>query len=448
MSIKAEKVLVLVAGATTGVTLYEFIMGRGFRLLWNKDIPWIIEGQVYVWPMNWLKNVLSGIKAMATPGTIITSAMWGADVVHMDDSDEIVGKVLHYRSVPSEFAEGLIKESGISNYEWSRLMGNVHPAFYQAVFSSCFWRQYVHCDRRLQVIPLADWITWQLSGQKGHDRVMLHNQGLGVPTSKLVNEYFDTLHRSRFAPVWSEFHSSQILEIGNNRYVVPCTHDSAFARMVLASTGLPWGLWTGSWYGVCKIMSNEINMIGERTFNAGLVIEAMPNNAMSAISNIGMHGPLYKALKNVNGPISYNHATELALASLDEVIMKNIFFDKEFLSQESEVFARWALEKAGGHLCIALAVMVNTIATSCKSGLSNAALALGMSIPRNVAIVGGFSENQAILEALKRYHIYTVVPPFAGLATHAGAAAHALCLAGMASTTKEALKMFPNVELT
>ena len=170
MSTKTEKVLVSVFGATTGVTLYEFVVGRGFRLLWKRDIPWITDGQVYAWPMDWLKGILDEVKAMAAPGAVVTSAMWGADVVHMD-GDDIMGKVLHYRSVPPEFAGRLIKNSGISNYEWSRLMGNVHPAFYQAVFSSCFWRKYTRCDSCLQIIPLADWITWQLSGQKGHDTV-------------------------------------------------------------------------------------------------------------------------------------------------------------------------------------------------------------------------------------------------------------------------------------
>ena len=447
MSDKIKRVLVLVFGATTGATLYEFIVGRGFRLLWNREIPWTMEGSVFIWPMDWLENILAEVKAQATPGTIISSAMWGADVVHMYE-DKVVGKVLHYRSVPSEYAQKLISDSGISKYEWSRLMGHVHPEFYQMVFNSRYWRQNIlYYEGYLKVIPLADWITWKLSGQKGHDKVMLHNQGAGVPTSKLVNRYFDKSHCSQFAPIWSEFSSSQLLEIGNGVSVVPCTHDSALARTVLASTGLSWGVWTGSWYGICKIVS-ETDVASERTYDAGLVFEAMPNDATSAISNIGMHGPHYKALKNINGKMSYESAAELALANLDQVIVDRYIFNQEILSQKPDDFAKLALEMVKGDLGLALAAMANTIAFSCRAGLSKAALALGTSIPHEVAIVGGFAENAAILKALENYSNKVVVPPFAGLATQAGAAAQALYLAGMASNTGEALKMFPNVELT
>jgi sugar (pentulose or hexulose) kinase len=445
MIAKVERVLVLVFGATTGVTLHEFIVGRGFRLLWNKEIPWKMEGSVYVWPMNWLQDILNEVRRMATPGTIIASAMWGADVVHMSD-DEIIGKVFHYRSVPSTFAEQLIKDSGISKHEWSRLMGNVHPEFYQMVFMSRFWHQNTLYNKSSRVIPLADWITWKLSGQKGHDRVMLHNQGVGVPTAKLINSYLQPA-RLMFSPVWPEFISDQLLETENGVYVVPCTHDSALARTVLASTDLKWGLWTGSWYGVCKIVDAN-DKASESTFNAGLVFEAMPNNAMSAISNIGMHGPLYKALKNVNGEISYERATELAFTKLDQAHERGLYFSDQILSETPEEFAKSALEYLGGDLSLALAAMLNTIASRCMSGLFNAASALGLHTPREVAIVGGFAENAAILKALSKYNVNAVVPPFAELATQAGAAAHALCLAGVASNTKDALGMFPNVELT
>jgi sugar (pentulose or hexulose) kinase len=187
----------------------------------------------------------------------------------------------------------------------------------------------------------------------------------------------------------------------------------------------------------------------EHTFNAKLVFEAMPNNAMSAISNIGMHGPLYKALKNAKGEISYEQATKLALTKLNKVIEKELVFNQEILSQKSDDFARLALEEVHGDLDLALATMVNTIAVVCKSGLFDAATALGVRRkPIVVAIVGGFAENKALMKALDMHGITTVVPAFASLATQAGAAAHALCLAGVASNTKEALEMFPNVKLT
>jgi activator of 2-hydroxyglutaryl-CoA dehydratase len=91
--------------------------------------------------------------------------------------------------------------------------------------------------------------------------------------------------------------------------------------------------------------------------------------------------------------------------------------------------------------------LVNTIAVKCVSGLSNAAEVLGVGMPSEVAIVGGFAENKAILKALELHGITAVVPPFAGLATQAGAAAEALRRAEIASTTSEALAMFPNKEL-
>ena len=446
---KIERFLVLVFGATTGVTCYEFIVGQGYREIWKEDIPWDDKDSLFVWPLYWLRCILAKVKAEITPGTVVVPSMWGADVVHLaKDSDEIVDKVFHYRSIPEGFANDLISTSDLSRYEVSRRMGYVQPAFYQAVFSSRFWRQNTatcNRDKEFRVIPLADWITWQLTGQKGHDQVMLHNQGLGVSTSEFVNNKFGGSNRSRFAPVWTKFDPSQLLEIGNGAYVVPCTHDSAYARSVLGSTNLPWGLWTGSWYGVCKIMPNIPGEFDESVFNADLVLEAMPNGGVAAISNIGKHGPLYKGLKNISGEISYEEATRLALEKLDRVSRDRLVFSPEVLSLDN--FAQVAMERTCGDHSFALAAMVNTLAVNCRAGLAKAAAALGMSIPGEVAIVGGFAENAAILKALENNGLHVVVPPFAGLATQAGAAAHALCLAGMASNTKEALKMFPNVIL-
>jgi hypothetical protein len=452
MKVKVKRVLVVVFGATTGVTLHEFVIGKGFRQIWKRDIPWIRDRTLYLWPMDWLKRLLAEVHAMATPGTIISSAMWGADTVHMA-GQQVAGEVLHYRSVPEKFAEKIIQTSGIPAYEWSRLMGHVHPAFYQMVFSTLFMREVRNPGlfrlNGLPVIPLSDWITWQLSGQKGHDKVMLHNQGAGVPTSKLVNTYLGGAIGCKFAPVWPLYDSGQLLGIGKGAYVVPCTHDSPMARAVLASTSLPWGLWTGSWYGVFRKVTAEDKIEpSEKTFNADLVFEAMPDNGLSAISNIGMHGPLYKALKNLRSGLSYEQVAEIALAGLDQPEVSSRPYDSRILKKEGEDFARLALKEAGGYLDIALARMVNTISAGCESGLQKASLALGVPMPNKVAIVGGFAENSAIKKALKTRGIDTVVPPFAELATQAGAAAEALRRAGLARNISEALAMFPNKELS
>jgi len=444
---KVNRVLSLVFGATTGVTLHEFVVGKGYKQLWKRDIPWVTVESVYLlWPMDWLENLLDEVKAMATPGTVIAPAMWGADVVHLNPSNEtIVSPVLHYRSIPSEFAEDLIKESGIPKYEWSWLMGHVHPAFYQMALSSRFWRQ---CSRRplypLRVVPLADWMTLMLTRQKGHDQVMLHNQGAGVSTSKLINTWVNRAYQSDFAPIWPLFSPDELLEIGKDIWVVPCTHDSPLSRSVLASTGLPWGLWTGSWYGVFRqVASGDGITPNVNTFNAGLVSEAMPNNGSSAISNIGMHGLLYKALMKVNGAMSYEEAARLVLNQIPNVTAG---YSDDQLAMDPEEFAKRTI-KGTGNLGLALYAMVNTIAMKCQEGLMKAANALGVEMPSTVAITGGFAENPAILQALETHGIKAVVPPFAGLATQAGAAAEALRRAGLAKTTAEALKMFSEVEL-
>lgn len=439
------KVLALVFGATAGATLYEFRVGQGFRLVWNKDIPWIMDDKVYVWPMGWLESILHEVREMATPGTIIASAMWGADVVHMSLNGYRAEEVLHYRSIPPDFANDMISQSGIPKHEWSRLMGHVHPEFYQMVFSSAFWRRYTNDRGLVQVIPLADWITLQLSGEKGHDRVMLHNQGAGVATSQLVNSHFNRYEFSEFAPVWDIFEPDELLSLQDDIYVVPCTHDSTLARLVLESTGLPWGLWTGSWYGVYRKITPDISVKpGEGTYNAGLVFEAMPKGGFSAISNIGMHGPRYKALKDAKGRMSYEDAAKLALARIDLIKSQGLIFSKELLTQEPDAFARAALVQAKDDLGLALATMVNTIAASSKGGLENAALALGVPKPCEVAIVGGFAENPAILRALDLYGIRAVVPHFAGMATHAGLAAQAMRLYHGSMGIAQALEMFPD----
>ncbi|MCX6724306.1 MAG: hypothetical protein NT155_04025 [Candidatus Staskawiczbacteria bacterium] len=444
---KINRILVLVFGATTGATLHEFKVNSGYRPIWKKDIPWQMAGKVYFWPMDWLKQVLAEVREMATPGTIIAPAMWGADVVHMW-GDRIEGDVLHYRSVPEAFANQLMAETGIPKHEWSRLMGNVNAEFYQMVFSGAFWRNYTQDQRRLEVVPLADWMTWWLSGYQGHDPVMLCNQGAGAPTSKLVNRYFNENNLDEFAPVWRVFGANELLPLQNGAFVMPCTHDSPIARLILASTGLAWGLWTGSWYGVFRAISKGDKIVAsEQTYKAGLVFEAMPGGGVSAISNIAMDGPRYKALKNVNGEISYRDAADLALARIYRVAKNQTIFPDEMMKLEPGAFATAAMAETKGSPNMALAIMANTIAMSSKKGLEAAASALGLSNPESIAIVGGFAENAAILKALELNGINPIVPPFAGMATQAGLAARALCLSGTVKTVEEALAMFPETVL-
>jgi len=438
-----EQILVLVFGATTGATLHEFIVGKGFRMLWKKDIPWRMDGTVYRWPMEWLYELLAEVKATATPGTIIAPAMWGADLVHMNGG-AIDGNVVHYRSIPTGFANELMAATDIPRCEWSRLMGYVHPEFYQAVFASSFWRNYAMGDQfHVKAIPLADWMTYKLSDRKGHDHVMLHNQGLGVPTSKLVNCWFGKGGLTEFAPIWRRFTSRELLRLPNDVSVMPCSHDSPYARLILASTGLEWGLWTGSWYGLCYTGYATPN---EKTFEAGLVSEVMPGGGMATVSNIAMHGPLWKALRDTDGPRAYEQAAQLALAVLPIVYQEDPFSHKMLQLAPNE-FATSALLEAEGRLDVALAIMANTIAVHIKAGLVRAASALGIECPEKIAVVGGFADNAAIHEALRHHGITLVVPPFAGMATQAGLAVNGLCRTGEARDTKEALKMLPNVDL-
>jgi len=455
MSSKINRILVLVFGATTGVTLNEFVVGKGFRLLWSREIPWVMDGKVYLWPITWLCDLLTEVKAMARPGDIITLAMWGADVVHIADGG-LVGKVIHYRSVPGDFAEKMIVDSGVSEYELSRLMGNVHAASYQAVFQDAFWRLYTGNRNRLQAIPMADWMTYKLTGQKGHDQSMLHNQGQGVETSARVNQLFDSKNLTEFAPwnrcKWS-YNGLVALPCTYNAYVVPCTHDSPLARLVLASTGLKAGVWTGSWYGVNFVIKEGDNIIpSERTHKANLVFEAMPGGGVSAISNIGMHGPLWKALKNARGEISYAQAAEMAMPHINWAFVDKAIFTDEIMGLDPVKFVERVMRIFGisnpNALGLTLAALANTIAVSSRNGLADAAKALGIPCPTDIAIVGGFAENRVILEALRLHGLNVTIPPFAGLATQAGAAAQALFLAGKAKSIKEALGMLPDKVLT
>ena len=398
--------------------------------------------------MCWLREIIFKVKLLATPGTVIASAMWGADVVNFSNG-AICDDVLHYRSVPPKFANDMMAGTGIPKYEWSRLMGHVQAEFYQPVFINAFQKTYSGKSYCSHIFPLADWITAELSGQQGHDPVMFHNQGLGVPTSKLVNCHFCPNDLSDFSPMWKIFSYDELLPVKNDAYIMPCSHDSTFARAVLASTGLPWGLWTGSWYGVFRAVKDGDKIVpSEKTYKAGLVFEAMPNNGLSAISNIGMDGPKYKALKNIKGKISYKEASQLALTKITQAVGDKLVFPAELLEKEAGIFAKNALTLAKGDLALALATMANTITENSIKALDDAALALGMQSPNGIAIVGGFAENTAILKALACHGLSNInIPPFAGMATQAGVAAEALRRAGIAPSIEEALKMIPDKKL-
>ena len=95
------KIIVPVFGATSGIIVQTFSPSGIYTVL-EKPIPWVDHQSVIYWPTKWLTETLDKIKAMAEPGDIIASAMWGADLGLMIDDPDYIPPILHYPALADE----------------------------------------------------------------------------------------------------------------------------------------------------------------------------------------------------------------------------------------------------------------------------------------------------------------------------------------------------------
>ncbi|MFA5022072.1 MAG: hypothetical protein WC508_03270 [Patescibacteria group bacterium] len=444
------KVIVVIFGASSGLTVGYFAGGK-FCVLVKAKIPFRQDANgIKYWPLAWLKKQLAAVMEYAQPGDIVAPATWGADYAAFADDSAVFGGMnlgwaKFYASVPEHYlkqvtdiipAEELYLRTGGANVDWFQMYSQLK------------------CDLGLQanvllaktttgLIPMADVITYLLTGQKGHDQTMLKSYGLTEPGwRKIYLQLFGSEIANKIAP-WPVFPENQLLTRPNGVRVCPTTHDSVPSRRV-GFTLCPWDLWTGTWGGDALDLTAFPNVTpSKKSFGANVAFEGIGNSA-AAITNFGMFGTIWDAIKTEGGWPSYDAIAQSALeflgASEISMIMGNNPTPNLTRMMEH-------LEKtfSAGNWPLKAAYFITVVAQICKNGLEGTAKLFDLPKPVSVAVTGGWTENEAFLAQLENLGIAPLIPPLATEATHAGVAAQALVMADEANTFAEALELLASM---
>jgi sugar (pentulose or hexulose) kinase len=203
--------------------------------------------------------------------------------------------------------------------------------------------------------------------------------------------------------------------------MMPATHDSVWARLVVE---LLWLLWTGGWIGWTRKLEPEQVFTPAKKHYGKVSLEGVGASA-ALIGNTGRYGELYEAVKNTTS-LNYDQA---ALAAA-QYLPGQIFNPDSYPGDAEDTAA--ALISKFENPAIALAAILESAAYSSVKNIRQAASSLGVPAPEKAGITGGFSNNRAFRRVLGRRGIEIEVSERAGNATEDGAGAEAYrryCLA-------------------
>lgn len=433
-----RRVIVGVFGATTGLTVAEFTPD-GARVTDQKEIPWIGDAQSGIyWPREWLEDELARLRESARSGEVIALAMPGADLyLHASGGDPL--PIQHYRGVmDGGFIEAALEK--IPRNEIYRRTNGANVAAFQP-YAHLLALQARHpgaLERAEEIVPLSDWMTLQLTGEKGHEPIMLQDQGLAHEGRQVCEEIAGRAGLARKIAPWRVFGEGEVLRTDSGAYVVPVTHDSVPARSAGYSAA-PWVIWTGTWIGTaCRVEEIRASALA---CEAGFAFEGA-GQSLSAITNVGMLGRTYKTLVGTGG-MSFEEASRRIRHRLEAGTVPT--FDVTALPADEDAALRRLSDGLGSDPDLLLASYVASTAATCRDRIDATATVLEMEPPLEVAVIGGWARNEAFRAALETF--YTVrIPAQAPDATAVGLAADALVRVGDAATIGEALEMLPELQ--
>jgi len=292
--------------------------------------------------------------------------------------------------------------------------------------------------RSCEIVPLADFITLQLTGNDGHDQVMRQSQGLinrgWLREFSLYGKLFGDDLCDKIMP-WSGYCGHALSE-SKGAYFMPTTHDSVWSRMVgfaVCNTVI----WTGSWIGTA-VRANRMGIKAtDEMFQSGIAIEGI-GESQAAITNIAMLGEVYAGLVRASRFGSYAYANEKAQRYFNDKVRG---FDLSEMPQHELKAAAWVLKQYQSP-AEAIAGLMLTAAIACKDNLDITERILGLAPYGNLAITGGWAENKVFIAALNLLGYDVKISQHSKNATHAGLAAEALARR-LTIPFSEALEMIP-----
>ena len=444
---EAGDVITVVFGATSGCTVQRWKNG-GCENLLQANIPWVTkvsgDDEAVYWPNPWIKDTLGLLRHMANPGDIIAAGMPGADLallLNTGGAEMYVPPVQHYRSVP-DCLQDRIEASGKLALYLRQNGANVASFQPPAQLLAESLRRPTVLGSVRAIVPFCDvltaWLVKAFGGQNNlrHDPTMIQSQGLSqlAAMREFMVEQIPgfAVVQDKLTP-WPMFDAGKIIQTPSGVMIVPVTQDSVPSRMV-GFASAPNNVWTGTWVGTASMAGPDCQPSAE-SFAAGLAFEGV-DASRAVISNCGgMAGTAYKALK---GKLSYAEAAAAALPMLQGLKIPDPSAIRECGVIGSPDFAeKWHnLYRTRQE---DLASFLKYIAGLCVQKLAATDKLFGRRRQRQVAVTGGWAENDAFNKALELLDCEVIIPPFADKATAAGLAAEALVRAGRAKDFAEAL---------
>ncbi|MCX6789887.1 MAG: hypothetical protein NTZ42_04800 [Candidatus Gribaldobacteria bacterium] len=430
-----KRIIAIVFGVSSGVTVMEFKIKEKPREILRADIPWekSTNGAICM-PTRWLATFFQMIKNYATSGDVITGATWGADLHWSSPS------IQHYQSVQQKHLE--MVKSIVPPLEIYLNTGGVNVDIYQPYAQleaiKKRWPQIKYGSKA--IIPFNDHITWYLSEERKHDPNMLNSQGLLAKNWRSVYEkIFEPNIVARIRP-WALFQEQELITESSGIIIVPFSHDSLYSR-ITGFAECESLLWTGSWFGSAHQVDPSIKP-NEKTFEAQISFEGL-GSKRSAITNVKMFGAIYKELLRRLG-LSYKKASEYSLPFM-RTEQESHLSDEDIreLPNDATSGADFIMKKAEKKNRV-VPFFIKTVAYAGIQKDKEVAKTLDLEQKNEIGVTGGFAENEAFLEALRVMGYKVYIPSFAAISTHAGLAADALVRLGVASTYNSALKKFVN----
>ncbi|MFA6422827.1 MAG: hypothetical protein WCW17_00040 [Patescibacteria group bacterium] len=432
---------VIVAGASTGITITRY--RSGVATTQNLPIPWIPDsnGNIF-WPLEWLRQLMVSIRSEARAGDVIAGGTWGADAAlaidkpTMDNVDWLLNP-FHYRCIGKEYLyQALTNTTAEHVFEMS---GGAAVASYQMYCQLHAYRKFYgdELDKVVAIIPIADLITYWLSGHQGHDKTILQSYGLLAYHGLQIYTQFSKL-ASKILP-WQAIETS-VMMADNDATVVPITHDSVRSR----DFGFVFGdlvNWTGTWAGPAWRIP-EFGAASAEMYRAGIAIEGIgPSRA--AVCN-SAHTPYYKAVCTQggfvdNGQILFDQAAKAACREMRNI--NKIIDVSSCPNLPNEDLAIDLIGICNGNAALALATLIQSTAIAFDKVVTNMATLLGQNKPKQVVITGGWGNNKAYQRAVNLLGYEVIIPPNPEDATTLGVAMDALRRTGHALANLEALEL-------
>lgn len=338
-------------------------------------------------------------------------AMPGADMAIGYDGDvfgHYHAPLLHYRSMLKSGRAARVMEQVPEWRQWSGL------AICDEFQPPCQLLAYQETGLELKtakfIVPLCDLLTFWLTGVKGMDPVMHQSQGLAHPDApRIYNKLFGQgVHARINSGLWNVFDEYKLIE-QDGIYYGPVTHDSPFNRRN--------GIWTGTWVGTdlrlpCKLSELDLSKAEE-----GLAIEGVGHTA-AVISNVAFAGRAWKQLMISQGfaDDDFAGAANYALATLE--LARDLDLTQMPRDDTGEKSAAWVKEQLPPNKPEGiLASFIFSVATACRQKIEATASFLGIDVPTDINVAGGWSQNVAFLASLALFGFNPSVPPHGANAT-------------------------------